>query len=48
MLSIMCKKGTKITLHSNIVTLQTKIMLFKAKVQFTKLTMKVNKHRSTE
>ncbi len=42
---IMCKKIVKITLHYNIVTLQSKNEnnVFKAEIQFTKLKMKVKK-----
>ncbi len=47
----MCKKGLKITLHSNIVTLQSKNKnnYFKAEVKFTKLKIKIiKKHRLIE
>ncbi len=47
----MCKKRVKITLHSTIVTLQSKNKnnAFKAEVKFIKLKVKIiNKHRLIE
>ncbi len=47
----MCKKRVRITLHFNIVTLQSKNKnnAFKAEVKFTKLKIKIiKKHRLIE